>query len=117
MWGSTETVAVVPLFLLLIGSLAVSQRDPATRFFSTRVLVWSGKVSFSLYMVHWLFLDIIRRIIARLHIVDIPTSLTYRIIVLLGIAGAVLAGYLLYRFVEEPCRRTMRKMLPRSMQV
>lgn len=117
MWGSTETVAVVPLFLLLIGSLAVSQRDPATRFFSTRVLVWGGKVSFSLYMVHWLFLDIVRRTVTRLHIAGTPTSPAYRVIVLLGIAGAVLAGYLLYRFVEEPSRRAMRKMLPRSMQV
>jgi hypothetical protein len=42
MWGATETVGVLPLFLLLIGSLAVSRRDPASWLLSTRMLVWDG---------------------------------------------------------------------------
>jgi peptidoglycan/LPS O-acetylase OafA/YrhL len=117
LWGSTETVLVVPLFLLLIGSLAVSGRDVATRFLATRVLVWGGKVSFALYLCHWLFLDVLRRSIANLNVGGAPTGWTYRVLVLLAVAGAIVFAHLLYRFVEEPCRRAMRRMLPNSMRV
>jgi peptidoglycan/LPS O-acetylase OafA/YrhL len=121
MWGSTETVVVVPLFLLLIGSLAVSRRDPSTRLLASRVLVWGGKVSFSLYMVHWLFLDLARKVISTKFV--IPDDLSgwqswpYRLTVLVAIGLAVLSAHLVYRFVEEPCRRIMRTLLPSSMRV
>ncbi|KAA2257085.1 acyltransferase [Solihabitans fulvus] len=118
MWGSIETVVVVPLFLLLIGSLAVSRRDLFTRLLATRVLVWGGKVSFALYLVHWLYLDAMRRVLGNhLHIADRPTSLAYRLIVLVAIALAVLSAHLLFNFVEERARKTMRRLLPRSMNV
>jgi peptidoglycan/LPS O-acetylase OafA/YrhL len=121
MWGSSETVIVVPLFLLLIGSLAVSKRDLATRFLASRLLVWGGKISFALYMVHWLFLDLLRRVISsKLHIPDDLagwSSLSYRGAELIAIGLAVLAAHLLYRYLEEPCRRTMRALLPKSMRV
>ncbi|MGW3966034.1 acyltransferase family protein [Amycolatopsis sp. NPDC005003] len=121
MWGSTETVIVVPLFLLLIGSLAVSRRDPATRLLAGRVLVWGGKISFALYMVHWLFLDLARKVISTKFV--IPDDLSgwqswpYRLTVLVAIGLAVLSAHLVYRFVEEPCRRIMRTLLPSSMRV
>ncbi len=121
MWGSTETVVVVPLFLLLIGSLAVSRRDPATRLLASRVLVWGGKISFALYMVHWLFLDLARKMIYSK--LAIPEQLSgwqswpFRLTVLVAIGLAVLSAHLVYRFVEEPCRRIMRTLLPSSMRV
>ncbi|SFW42417.1 acyltransferase family protein [Amycolatopsis australiensis] len=121
MWGSTETIVVVPLFLLLIGSLAVSGRDPATRLLSGRVLVWGGKISFALYMGHWLFLDLMRKTIStKLALPDEPAgwqSWPYRLTVLVAIGLAVLGAHLVYRFVEEPCRRAMRALLPASMRV
>jgi peptidoglycan/LPS O-acetylase OafA/YrhL len=121
MWGSSETVIVVPLFLLLIGSLAISRRDPATKLLASKLLVWGGKISFSLYMVHWLFLDLLRRVISnKLRIPDDLagwSSLSYRGALLIAIGLAVLAAHLLYRYLEEPCRRVMRTLLPKSMKV
>jgi peptidoglycan/LPS O-acetylase OafA/YrhL len=117
LWGSTETVVVVPLFLLLVGSLAASRRDPTTRFLASRVLVWGGKVSFALYMCHWLFLDIFIRSVQNLHVDGQPMGWGYRSTLLLVIAAAIGAAHLLYRFVEEPCRRVMRRMMPRSIEV
>jgi peptidoglycan/LPS O-acetylase OafA/YrhL len=120
-WGTSETVLVLPLFLLLIGSLALSRRDPLTRTLSSRLLVWGGRVSFALYLVHWLFVDAIRRFVTDgLGMQDTPENWItwqYRVVVVVGIALTVLAGHLLYRFVEEPCRRAMRRMLPASMDV
>jgi peptidoglycan/LPS O-acetylase OafA/YrhL len=120
-WGTSETVLVLPLFLLLIGSLAMSKRDPLTRVLSTRLLVWGGRVSFALYLVHWLFVDAVRRVVADVFkMQDVPENwmtLQYRVTVVVTIALTVLAAYLLYRFVEEPCRRTMRQMLPSSMDI
>lgn len=117
LWGSTETVIVVPLFVLLVGVLAASRTDPLTRFLSTRVLVWGGKVSFALYMCHWLFLDVFLHAIINLRVDREPMGWGYRATLLVVIAAAILAAHLLYRFVEEPCRRVMRRMLPRSMEV
>ncbi|MBP2340121.1 peptidoglycan/LPS O-acetylase OafA/YrhL [Saccharothrix coeruleofusca] len=117
MWGATETVLVVPLFLLLIGSLAVSGRDVTARFLSTRVLVWGGKVSFALYLVHWLLLDLMRRLLTSWGLVDEPSAWEFRLFVIAGIVGSFVAGHLLHHRVEEPCQRAMRKMLPRSIKV
>jgi peptidoglycan/LPS O-acetylase OafA/YrhL len=117
MWGSIETVLLVPVFLLLIGALAVSGRDPFSRALASRFLVWGGKVSFALYLCHWLFLDAVRRVIQNLGIADGSAPWLYRGMVVGAIAAAVLSAHLLFRFVEEPCRRAMRKMLPKSMNV
>ncbi|AXX27493.1 acyltransferase [Actinosynnema pretiosum subsp. pretiosum] len=117
MWGATETVVVVPLFLLLVGSLAVSGRDVTSRFLSTKVMVWGGKVSFALYLVHWLLLDLMRRLLTSWGYVDDPSSWGYRLLLIAALVLSVVGGWLLHRYVEEPCQRSMRKMLPRSIKV
>ena len=115
MWGSAETVIIVPLFLLLIGGLAIGARDPLAALLRTRVLVWGGKVSFALYLIHWLVVDAMRHVINnKLHLA--PLTWEYRLIVLGCIGLAVLIAFILYRFFEEPTRRAMRKMLPESMK-
>lgn len=115
MWGSAETVIIVPLFLLLVGGLAIGARDPLAALLRTRVLVWGGKVSFALYLIHWLIIDAMRHVINnKLHLA--PLTWEYRLIVLGCIGLAVLIAWILYRFFEEPTRRAMRTMLPASMK-
>ncbi|MEV6440540.1 acyltransferase [Amycolatopsis sp. NPDC051716] len=117
MWGSAETVVVVPLFLLLIGGLAIGNREPMAWLLRTRLLVWGGKVSFALYLVHWLVVDVMRHVIQiKLKLTDVPTSWEYRLIVLGFLALTIVIAHVLHRFFEEPTRRAMRRMLPESMR-
>jgi peptidoglycan/LPS O-acetylase OafA/YrhL len=117
MWGSAETVVVVPLFLLLIGSLAISGREPMAWLLRTKLLIWGGKISFALYLVHWLVIDVMRHVIqTKLKLTDVPTSWEYRLIVLGFIALTILIAHVLHRYFEEPTRRAMRRMLPESMR-
>lgn len=117
MWGSAETVVVVPLFLLLIGSLAISDREPMAWLLRTKLLIWGGKISFALYLIHWLCIDVMRHVIqTKLHLTDMPTSWEYRLIVLGFLALTVVIAHILHRFFEEPTRRAMRRMLPESMR-
>ena len=116
LWGSTESVVVVPLFALLIGSLALSSGG-TSRVLSSRPLVWGGKVSFAFYLVHWFFLDVMLFLLGETTFAEDVTSLARRSLLVAAILLAVLGGWLLYRFVEEPMRRGMRRMLPRSIDI
>jgi peptidoglycan/LPS O-acetylase OafA/YrhL len=115
MWGSAETVIIVPLFLLLIGGLAISARDPLALLLRTRVLVWGGKISFALYLIHWLIIDAMRHVL-NIKLKLAPLTWEYRLIVLGCIGLAVLIAHVLHRYFEEPTRHTMRRMLPESMK-
>jgi peptidoglycan/LPS O-acetylase OafA/YrhL len=107
----------VPLFLLLIGSLAISTREPMAWLLRTKLLIWGGKISFALYLVHWLVIDVMRHVIqTKLKITDMPTSWEYRLIVLGFLALTILIAHVLHHFFEEPTRRAMRRMLPDSMR-
>ncbi|MGY1635028.1 acyltransferase family protein [Geodermatophilus sp. SYSU D00742] len=116
LWGSTESVVVIPLFALLIGSLALSAGGVST-LLSSRVLVWGGKVSFAFYLVHWFFLDLMLFVIGRSDWADDVTSLGRRGLLVAALTLSVVAGWALFRFVEEPMRKGMRRMLPRSIEV
>ncbi|MBT8225605.1 MAG: acyltransferase [Dactylosporangium sp.] len=111
MLGSTETVLVVPLLALLIAGLASADRDPITRLLASRPMVWGGRVSFALYMCHLLCLDVLERVLPRL-----PEGRPRALALALGLGSSVLLAFLLYRYVEEPCRKAMRSMLPASMR-
>ncbi|MGY2005221.1 acyltransferase family protein [Blastococcus sp. SYSU DS1024] len=116
LWGSTESVIVVPLFALLIGSLALS-RGGVSAALSHRALVWGGQVSFAFYLVHWFFLDLMLFVVDQTDVADDVTSLARRGLVVGALALSVLAGWALFSMVEEPMRKGMRKMLPRSLEV
>ncbi|PKQ31407.1 MAG: acyltransferase [Actinobacteria bacterium HGW-Actinobacteria-2] len=116
LWGPSESAVIIPLLALLILTLAACPRDPLARWLSTRPLVWLGKVSFSIYLVHWLALDLLRRIVG---VMGIPATanLTYQVMTVTAVAAAIVAGWLLWRFVEEPSRRTLRQFLPADIRV
>lgn len=116
LWGPTESVVVVPLFALLIGSLALSAGF-SSRVLSSRLLVWGGKVSFAFYLVHWFFLDVMLFVLKQTSFAADPESVAHRGLVVAAMGAGVLGGWALYRFVEEPMRRGMRRMLPRSIEI
>lgn len=99
---------VVVLFMPLVVTLAIGVGSlPAV--LSTRLLVYGGKISFSLYMVHELVHTAWNWMVAEYQL-DFPMAVGK--LVVLGLIAAALAGAaLLYHGVEEPARRWMRRMV------
>ena len=98
---------LVPLLIVWIGALALSRRGQA-RWLSTDTLILGGVVSYSLYMTHLVWFGVVR---AGLNALGIESGIVYAIAWLVAIAGAFIIAWLMWRIVEEPCRRFMRKLV------
>jgi peptidoglycan/LPS O-acetylase OafA/YrhL len=89
---TVQGMALVPVF----HALFVSHRwlNRVERVLETRPLVFVGKISYSLYLYHFLVLECVTLIMP-------PGILRYAIVVIGGFAAATLS----WRFVETPLRR------------
>jgi peptidoglycan/LPS O-acetylase OafA/YrhL len=97
------------LFVPLVVTLAIGVGS-LPRLLSTRIMVYGGYISFSLYMVHELVHTAWNWFTAQFEIVLTPSWSAKLIMV--GVLGvAVLGGAALYHFVEEPARIWMRRMV------
>ncbi len=96
------------LFMPLVVTLAIGVGSlPA--LLSTRVLVYGGQISFSVYMVHEMIHTAWNWCVQQYHL-DLPKSVQK--LVFAGLIVAVLLGAMaLYHAVEEPARRWMRRMV------
>lgn len=110
MLGSNESVLILPLLLLLVGSLAV-HNDWLTRLLSTRCFVLLGVISYSVYLCHWMFLDLLQHLMA-LGVVP-PDGPLLAAAVVLAIGLSICAGWVLWRLVEDPVRKSLRGLFPR----
>ena len=96
------------LFLPLVVALSVGTGTfPA--LLSTRPMVYGGQISFGLYMIHEPVHTAWNWAVAQ-YSIAMPKS-TAKIVVVGLIAAAIAAAMLMYRFVEEPARRWMRRMV------
>jgi peptidoglycan/LPS O-acetylase OafA/YrhL len=96
------------LFVPLVATLAVGIGS-LPRLLSTRIMVYGGYVSFSLYMVHEIVHTAWNWFTAEFGIVLTP-SWSAKLIMIGVFAVALLAAAALYHFVEEPARVWMRNM-------
>ncbi|MCB0939341.1 MAG: acyltransferase [Mycobacterium sp.] len=96
------------LFMPLVVTLAIGVGSlPA--MLSTRLLVYGGQISFSVYMVHEMIHTAWNWCVQQYHL-DLPKSVQK--VVFVGLIVAVLLSAMaLYHFVEEPARRWMRRMV------
>jgi peptidoglycan/LPS O-acetylase OafA/YrhL len=97
------------LFVPLVVTLAIGVGS-LPRLLSTRIMVYGGYISFSLYMVHELVHTAWNWFTAQFEIVLTP-SWSAKLIVISVLGLAVLGGAALYHFVEEPARLWMRRMV------
>ena len=97
-------VIIIPLLVLWLGALALSEGRPS-RFLSTKVLVYGGFISYSLYLVHIVWYGLWR---AGLDVAGITGGPVYLLATLFLIASTIGWAYLLWRFIEEPAREWMR---------
>lgn len=96
------------LFMPLVVTLAVGIGSlPA--LLSTRLLVYGGQISFSIYMVHELVHTAWNWAVAEYQL-DMSKVVAKFVVVAL-IAATIGAAALLYHGVEEPARRWMRRMV------
>ena len=98
---------LVPLLIIWIGALALSRRGQA-RWLGTDTLILGGVFSYSLYMTHRVWFGVWR---AGMNAVGIESGPLYAVSVILAIAGSFVIAWLMWRIVEEPCRRWLRKLV------
>jgi peptidoglycan/LPS O-acetylase OafA/YrhL len=106
-------VLVVALFPLLIVSLAL-QAGPLSRVFGSRIPVWLGQISYSLYLLHGKFVRMIdwdaialRSLGRGAH----PVSVALTILLACACATVV------YHAVERPTRALVREAFERNLQL
>jgi len=68
--------------------------------------VLGGVVSYSLYMTHLVWLSAWRAVMAQIGLESGPL---YAVSVVVAIAGSFVIAWLMWRIVEEPCRKIMRR--------
>jgi peptidoglycan/LPS O-acetylase OafA/YrhL len=101
-------VLVVPMLLILVGCLAVGN-GVVQRFLSLRWLVIGGMASYSVYLVHMPLVEILWAAQSRFSFIA-PGTIGSKIFFAVLPVVVLVAGYLLWRFFEEPARRVMRRM-------
>ena len=98
---------LVPFLIVWIGALALSRRWLATAF-STKALVLGGFISYSLYMTHLVWFGLWR---AGIRAVGISSGALYVLATVGLVIGAIVIAWLMWRFVEEPAREWMRRLV------
>ncbi len=103
-------ILVVFLFPPLLVSLAIADGGPA-RLLSTRPFVTGGHFSYSVYLVHMLIIEVIWWAQS-----EYPNWLgggrpLFQVLLPLIPVIVCVAGYLMWRYVEEPSRKKMRRMV------
>jgi peptidoglycan/LPS O-acetylase OafA/YrhL len=114
MIAPSESVIVLPLLVVLIAALAVCPRDPLSRLLATRPFLVAGRASFAFYLVHPLIIGAGLVAASVLHAESGPPMLAVGI---LTAAAAWGSAWVLWRFIEEPARKLMRRMLPAHIRV
>jgi peptidoglycan/LPS O-acetylase OafA/YrhL len=98
---------IILFFVLLVVGLSQAN-GPFARLMRTRPIIYLGRISYSVYLVHTLVLGVYARIIGRIA----GGNLLVELAILVAYAALVtLASHLLYRLVEDPARRWLRGWL------
>lgn len=110
--GASNELADLPLVVLLALALvgAATARSFLASLLGSRPLVWLGEVSYSLYIVHFPALLVIRRLIEALGYNE--WSSPAQTLAFAGSAGGVIAlAAVLFYLVERPARQHLRNRM------
>lgn len=105
---SPGVYVLLPLIVLFVVAVA-SSTGPVATVLSSRAAQWLGRISYSLYMVHFFVFLLAKKLFGWDQYAD--ASLGVRAAVLLGLGALVIAtAAATYRLVEEPGRRLTRRL-------
>ncbi|WBO63555.1 acyltransferase family protein [Streptomyces camelliae] len=94
------TATIVPIGMLIAAVADTDARSRST-WLSSRPMVWLGEVSFGFYLVQGVTIFYLRTLLGG-EAFSTPVAL---LVIALFFAASLLAGWLLYRFVEMPAMR------------
>jgi len=118
-----EMVTIAAWFFAPLVVSLTMRRTPGSKFLSSRLAVWLGTISYSIYMVHWFVVLRLLNVFDLAGKVDLDTAnggarkvidlgspeVNVAIIVLL-IAATMMAATAIYHLVERPFMRAGREM-------
>ena len=109
--GLSKSGVAVLLFPVLVGALALSTGALA-RALGTPVMQLGGRISYSLYLVHTCLFIVLDTVASRQPALAAGTP-NYMAVLPQVVLLTLPAAYLLWRFVEEPCRNWLMAHQPR----
>ena len=96
-------------FLGLIVLACAGATGPVAKFLGSCVIEWGGRVSYSVYMTHYLVIIVTFNVLSRLEMGTKPFAvrgLSYALV----LALIVVVGVGTYYVVEEPARKYLRRV-------
>ena len=97
-------LTLVPVLIAWIGVLALSRRSMAN-LLATKIMVFGGFISYSLYMTHLVWFGLWR---AGMKALGIESGPLYALSVVFLLGMSFVIAYVMWRLVEEPARIRMR---------
>lgn len=107
--GSETTALTVTPFLAAFVISCAGAAGPVGGLLASSVMQWGGRVSYSLYMTHFIVLMIVGKVLPWEHFAG--SALPIRAALMLGYyAACVFAAWACYRLVERPGRTFVRHL-------
>lgn len=114
-------VLLLPLFAMLIVSIAATPQGLLSTILEVAPLAWIGKVSYSIYMVHvaviWSFSQVLRVVMKTPQMIDlngepllIPHPLAGALFLVGTIACILILSHLTYTYIEDPYRKKSKTL-------
>ena len=107
----TQPLVTLPVIALFVLACA-GATGPVGRILGSRLLLWGGRVSYSVYMTHFIVLMVLGVLLPVARFADAGTGV--KLAVLVGhYAIVVIVGAACYHLVEEPARKAVRSLIAR----
>jgi peptidoglycan/LPS O-acetylase OafA/YrhL len=106
-------VAAYP-FLALTVLACAGATGFMSRLLGSRVMEWSGRISYSVYLTHFLVIVWANNYLIRHGAIGLPRA-QRALLILVVLVAVVLVGVATYHLVEEPSRKGLRRLTHRSL--
>lgn len=119
--GTGPDVLILPVFAVLIVSIAATPKGLLSTILEIAPLAWIGKVSYSVYMVHvaviWSFSQVLRVVLKTPQVIDVngeplltPHPLTGTLFLAAAIACILFVSHVTYTYIEDPYRKKSKAL-------
>lgn len=107
----TQPLVTLPVIALFVLACA-GATGPVGRLLGSRLLLWGGRISYSVYMTHFIVLMVLGVLLPVSRFAD--AGLGVRVAVMAGeYAVVIAAGAACYHLIEEPSRKAIRALITR----